>query len=97
MSNVCPSCGGRLITVDLNAEYQVEGRVKNYLYEYRHAPNDGRCSLAVAPGDNYIRCYGCTKWIPGGRNDGPLLCFDCIDAGVEYGPYDLKPIQRRTR
>lgn len=88
MSEQCPSCGGSLEYVDVNPELANKGTGKSGLYEYRHIPPVGHCSIAVIPGVTHIRCFGCFKFIPGRK--GFLICLDCIDAGLDYKKFDLR-------
>lgn len=91
MSEQCPSCGGELSFVDVNFELGLKGATKSGLYEYRHLPDDGRCSLAVQPGINFIRCLHCTHWVPGKRDKlGPVICLECIRKGYDYDEFDLR-------
>lgn len=91
MSEQCPSCRGELVLIDVNPEFGLPGMGKSGLYEYRHLPNDGRCSLAIQPGVTHCRCWHCTKWIPGKRDKlGALICLDCINAGYDYESFDFR-------
>lgn len=91
MSEQCPSCGGELTLIDVNPELALPGAGKSGLYEYRHLPNDGRCSLVVQPGVSHIRCIHCTRWVAGKRDKlGPVICLQCIEKGLDYEAFDFR-------
>lgn len=91
MAEQCPSCNGELFLVDVNAELSLPGQGKSGLYEYRHLPDDGRCSLkAVQPGVTHVRCLCCCKWQSGRRCNGAIICLECIEKGFDYESFDLR-------
>lgn len=91
MSEPCPSCGGELSFVAVRTEAKNHNSPRFGFYEYQHLPADGRCSLVVQPGINFIRCLQCTKWVPGQRSSlGPVICLECIAKGYDYEDFDFK-------